>query len=155
MVMDEGKQRETFTLVRGTYDKPDEKVTADVPASLPPLPDDDSPNRLALARWLQEHDAVDWVSYPGLEDHPYHERANRYLQNGYGAVLSFGVKGGAEAGATFSGTEAGATTSKRRNAETPKRRNVAVEPASLPATPRHRGRTPKRQKCQDAQTAPF
>jgi len=58
-------------------------------------------NALALARWLQEHDAVDWVSYPGLEDHPYHERANRYLQNGYGAVLSFGVKGGAEAGQAF------------------------------------------------------
>ena len=58
-------------------------------------------NALALAQWLEEHDAVSWVSYPGLDDHPYHERASRYLQNGYGAVLAFGVKGGADAGQAF------------------------------------------------------
>jgi hypothetical protein len=44
--------RETFVLVRGAYDKPGEKVTAGVPAVLPPLPAGETPNRLALARWL-------------------------------------------------------------------------------------------------------
>jgi O-acetylhomoserine (thiol)-lyase len=58
-------------------------------------------NALSLARWLEAHDAVDWVSYPGLSSHPYHERAERYLQNGYGAVLAFGVAGGVEAGKAF------------------------------------------------------
>ena len=58
-------------------------------------------NALALAEWLQAHDAVEWVSYPGLDDHPYHERAQQYLTNGFGAVLAFGVKGGAEAGRAF------------------------------------------------------
>ena len=58
-------------------------------------------NTLALARWLAEHDKVDWVSYPGLESHPHHERAKRYLKNGFGAVLTFGVKGGIEAGKAF------------------------------------------------------
>jgi O-acetylhomoserine (thiol)-lyase len=58
-------------------------------------------NALELARWLQQRDEVEWVSYPGLEDHPYHAQANRYLRNGYGAVLAFGVKGGMEAGQAF------------------------------------------------------
>jgi len=58
-------------------------------------------NALALAKWLRKQDAVEWVSYPGLENHPYHERANRYLENGYGAVLAFGVKGGVESGKAF------------------------------------------------------
>ena len=53
MVMEELAQpRETFILLRGAYDKPGDKVTADVPAFLPPLPQDASHNRLALARWL-------------------------------------------------------------------------------------------------------
>ncbi|ORX66543.1 hypothetical protein DL89DRAFT_270082 [Linderina pennispora] len=54
-------------------------------------------NALALARWLAQHESVSWVSYPGLEDHPYHENAKKYLVNGFGGVLSFGVKGGASA----------------------------------------------------------
>ncbi|MGI9174330.1 MAG: O-acetylhomoserine aminocarboxypropyltransferase/cysteine synthase family protein, partial [Rhodothermales bacterium] len=58
-------------------------------------------NALEIARWLQSHDAVEWVSYPGLDDHPYHERAKSYLKNGFGAVLAFGAKGGAEAGQAF------------------------------------------------------
>jgi len=58
-------------------------------------------NALELARWLQTRDEVAWVSYPGLEDHPYHARAQRYLTNGFGAVLAFGVKGGLEAGQAF------------------------------------------------------
>ncbi|KAF6009895.1 Homocysteine synthase [Brettanomyces bruxellensis] len=49
-------------------------------------------NALALAKWLKKSPYVAWVSYPGLEDHPYHKNAEKYLHNGYGAVLSFGVK---------------------------------------------------------------
>lgn len=49
-------------------------------------------NTLKLAQYLVESPYVSWVSYPGLKDHPYHENAKKYLQNGFGAVLSFGVK---------------------------------------------------------------
>ncbi|MEN8239510.1 MAG: O-acetylhomoserine aminocarboxypropyltransferase/cysteine synthase [Actinomycetota bacterium] len=52
-------------------------------------------NALELATWLQDQPQVSWVNYPGLEDHPYHEVAGRILTNGYGAVLSFGIDGGA------------------------------------------------------------
>ncbi|KAJ2615922.1 hypothetical protein H4S08_001035 [Coemansia sp. RSA 1365] len=58
-------------------------------------------NTLELARWLSQHPAVTWVAYPGLEDHPYHERAKKYLTRGFGGVLSFGVSGGVKAGSTF------------------------------------------------------
>jgi O-acetylhomoserine (thiol)-lyase len=58
-------------------------------------------NTLALAEWLDAHPAVDWVNYPGLPGHPYHERARRYLRNGYGAVLTFGIRGGEAAGRRF------------------------------------------------------
>ncbi|ODV62930.1 bifunctional cysteine synthase/O-acetylhomoserine aminocarboxypropyltransferase MET17 [Ascoidea rubescens DSM 1968] len=49
-------------------------------------------NTLALAKWLEASDYVSWVSYPGLPSHPYHANAKKYLKNGFGAVLSFGVK---------------------------------------------------------------
>ncbi len=58
-------------------------------------------NTLALAQWLRTQPGVEWVSYTGLEDHPYHAVAAKYLQGGFGAVLGFGIKGGAEAGAKF------------------------------------------------------
>lgn len=58
-------------------------------------------NAMELARWLQAHEQVEWVSYAGLEDHPYHERAKKYLRNGFGCALSFGVKGGYDAGVGF------------------------------------------------------
>ena len=58
-------------------------------------------NTLALARWLEQHPQVAWVRYPGLPSHPHHERARKILRNGFGAVLSFGIKGGAEAGRKF------------------------------------------------------
>jgi len=58
-------------------------------------------NSLELARWLGEQADVSFVNYPGLESHPYHERAKQYLTNGYGAVLTFGIRGGAEAGRRF------------------------------------------------------
>ncbi|KAN0078193.1 O-acetylhomoserine aminocarboxypropyltransferase [Tylopilus felleus] len=51
-------------------------------------------NALALARWLEKHPKVAWVSYLGLEHHPYHERAKKVLRaDAYGGVLSFGIKG--------------------------------------------------------------
>lgn len=55
-------------------------------------------NALALAEWLQENPAVSWVNYPGLPDHPDHERAKKYLNGGYGAIVGFGAKGGRDAG---------------------------------------------------------
>jgi O-acetylhomoserine/O-acetylserine sulfhydrylase len=55
-------------------------------------------NALALSRWLERHPQVAWVSYPGLETHPHHQRARKYLKNGFGPVLSFGIKGGLQAG---------------------------------------------------------
>ncbi len=58
-------------------------------------------NALELARWLESHPRVSWVSYPGLESHPYHETAKKYLRNGFGGVLSFGIAGGFEAGKRF------------------------------------------------------
>lgn len=58
-------------------------------------------NALAVAKHLKEHPAVEWVRYPGLEDDPAHENAKKYLQNGFGAMTIFGIKGGAEAGSAF------------------------------------------------------
>jgi O-acetylhomoserine (thiol)-lyase len=51
-------------------------------------------NALAVARFLEAHPAVSWVRYPGLPSHPAHEPATRYLEGGFGGVLTFGVKGG-------------------------------------------------------------
>jgi O-acetylhomoserine (thiol)-lyase len=53
-----------------------------------------SENALAVARFLEAHPAVAWVRYPGLPSHAAHETATRYLDGGYGGVLTFGVKGG-------------------------------------------------------------
>ncbi|MDM5339715.1 homocysteine synthase [Fictibacillus enclensis] len=55
-------------------------------------------NALKVAKFLQQHPAVDWVNYPGLEDNQYHELANKYLPKGAGAILTFGVKGGVKEG---------------------------------------------------------
>ncbi len=51
-------------------------------------------NTLELASWLEGHDDVAWVNYPGLQSHPTHANARRYLRHGYGGVLTFGIKGG-------------------------------------------------------------
>jgi len=57
-------------------------------------------NALALAQWLQAHPKVAWVNYPGLTEHPSHALAKRYFRPGagFGGILTFGVKGGLEAG---------------------------------------------------------
>lgn len=60
-----------------------------------------SENASKVAEYLSGHPKVSWVNYPGLPDHPSHELASRYLKGGYGAVMGFGVKGGAEAGKSF------------------------------------------------------
>ena len=57
-----------------------------------------SDNALTVARHLSTHPAVSWVSYPGLESDRYHELARRYTPNGCGAVFTFGLKGGYDAG---------------------------------------------------------
>jgi len=58
-------------------------------------------NAQVLAEWLARHPAVAWVNYPGLPDHPYHARAAKYLPDGAGAIVGFGIKGGKEAGVRF------------------------------------------------------
>ncbi|TPE44405.1 O-acetylhomoserine aminocarboxypropyltransferase/cysteine synthase family protein [Pontibacter mangrovi] len=50
-------------------------------------------NALALAEWLEQHELVESVNYPGLESSPYHERAKKYLKRGFGGVFSFKLKG--------------------------------------------------------------
>ncbi|OYX69024.1 MAG: O-acetylhomoserine aminocarboxypropyltransferase [Rhizobiales bacterium 32-66-11] len=57
-----------------------------------------SENALAVAKFLAAHPAVEWVSYPGLPEDKYHALARKYLPKGAGAVFTFGLKGGYEAG---------------------------------------------------------
>ncbi len=58
-------------------------------------------NALAVARYLDARDDVEWVLYPGLDSSPYKEVADRVLDGGYGGLVTFGIKGGAEAGKRF------------------------------------------------------
>jgi O-acetylhomoserine (thiol)-lyase len=58
-------------------------------------------NALELAKWLKSHPQVAWVEYNGLEESPYHALARKYLKNGFGAVLNFGIKGGSNAAQKF------------------------------------------------------
>ena len=60
-----------------------------------------SANALALARWLQKHPRVSWVVYPGLESDPSHAVAAKYLKQGFGGLVGFGIKGGRAAGEKF------------------------------------------------------
>ncbi|RKG82427.1 O-acetylhomoserine aminocarboxypropyltransferase/cysteine synthase [Corallococcus exercitus] len=57
-----------------------------------------SQNALAVAKWLKQHKKVEWVRYPGLEDDPAFPNAKKYLQGGFGGLVTFGVKGGLSAG---------------------------------------------------------
>jgi O-acetylhomoserine (thiol)-lyase len=57
-----------------------------------------SSNALKVAQYLEAHESVEWVSYAGLESHPSYSLAKKYLPKGQGAILSFGIKGGIEAG---------------------------------------------------------
>ncbi len=58
-------------------------------------------NALQVAKHLRNHQGVDWVCYPGLSDAPSHEIAAKYLKNGFGGMITFGIKGGLQAGKTF------------------------------------------------------
>lgn len=58
-------------------------------------------NALTLAKWLEAHDEVESVSYPGLENHPTHDFAKKYLTRGFGGVLSFKMKGDREKAEKF------------------------------------------------------
>ena len=58
-------------------------------------------NASAVARFLKEHSKVKWVRYPGLEDDPTYPVASKYLKNGFGGMVVFGIKGGLDAGQKF------------------------------------------------------
>jgi O-acetylhomoserine (thiol)-lyase len=58
-------------------------------------------NAMALAQWLEQHDMVTSVNYPGLESSEYHALAKKYLKHGFGGVLSFEIKGGKENAVKF------------------------------------------------------
>jgi O-acetylhomoserine (thiol)-lyase len=60
-----------------------------------------SANAMEIARWLKAHPLVNWVTYPGLPDDPNHKVAAKYLKNGFGGLVGFGIKGGLEAGKKF------------------------------------------------------
>jgi O-acetylhomoserine (thiol)-lyase len=60
-----------------------------------------SENALKVAKYLQSHPAVAWVNYPGLESHPSHALAEKYLKGKYNAILGFGIKGGLPAAKKF------------------------------------------------------
>ncbi|CDO05141.1 Methionine gamma-lyase [Oceanobacillus picturae] len=55
-------------------------------------------NAQEIAAYLADHPAVEWVNYPGLQNHPSHQLAKKYLKDGYGSIITFGIKGGREAG---------------------------------------------------------
>jgi len=57
-----------------------------------------SENALAVAKFLETHSAVEWVNYPGLPSHPDYANAKKYLPDGQGAIVGFGIKGGKQAG---------------------------------------------------------
>ncbi|MBU4535745.1 MAG: O-acetylhomoserine aminocarboxypropyltransferase/cysteine synthase [Euryarchaeota archaeon] len=60
-----------------------------------------SENAFEVAKFLKNHPAVNWVTYPGFDDDPAHKLASKYLKGGYGAIIGFGIKGGLEAGKKF------------------------------------------------------
>ena len=58
-------------------------------------------NAMKVARYLKTHSKVKWVRYPGLEDDPTYPTARKYLENGFGGMVVFGIEGGLEAGSKF------------------------------------------------------
>jgi O-acetylhomoserine (thiol)-lyase len=69
--------------------------------TLPVRMDRHCANAMGVAKFLQDHPKVSWVNYPGLPSSPYHALAKRYLPKGAGALLSFGIRGGFDAGVKF------------------------------------------------------
>jgi O-acetylhomoserine (thiol)-lyase len=60
-----------------------------------------SENAQKVAEFLEKHDKVEWVNYPGLKSHPQHDIAKKYFKDGYSGLLGFGIKGGLKAGKKF------------------------------------------------------
>ncbi len=60
-----------------------------------------SDNALAVAKFLEKHDLVEWVNYPKLASSKFHDLAEKYLPNGASSIVTFGIKGGLEAGKRF------------------------------------------------------
>jgi O-acetylhomoserine (thiol)-lyase len=58
-------------------------------------------NALTVAKFLEKHPKVSWINYPGLDSSPEKKKADKYLKKGAGAIIGFGIKGGAEAGKKF------------------------------------------------------
>jgi O-acetylhomoserine (thiol)-lyase len=69
--------------------------------TLPVRMDRHCANAMGVAKFLQDHPSVSWVNYPGLPSSPYHALAKRYMPRGPGSLLSFGIKGGFDAGVKF------------------------------------------------------
>ena len=85
-----------------------------------------SENALAVAEALREHPLVDWVTYPGLADHPTHDNAEEYLDGGYGGMVAFGPTGGYDAARrTCEGVELASFLANVGDAKT-----LVVHPAS-------------------------
>ena len=69
--------------------------------TLPVRMDRHCENALAVAEYLRDHDQVNWVNYAGLDDHPDHALVEKYMGGKAASILTFGIKGGREAGARF------------------------------------------------------
>ncbi len=68
--------------------------------SLPVRMEKHCENAMAVAQFLEDHEKVSWVNYPGLESHETHENATKYLEGGYGGMITFGLEGGYDAANT-------------------------------------------------------
>ena len=83
-------------------------------------------NAMAVAEFLDDHDAVSWVTYPGLESHPTHDNASEYLDGGYGGMITFGLEGGYDAAqATVESTDLASLLANVGDAKT-----LIIHPAS-------------------------
>jgi O-acetylhomoserine (thiol)-lyase len=83
----------------GNHQSPfDAWVTMQKVETLPMRVQRHSENAMAVAEFLEGHDEVSWVNYPGLESHETHDNASEYLDNGYGGMITFGLEEGYEAG---------------------------------------------------------
>ncbi|MDS0296119.1 O-acetylhomoserine aminocarboxypropyltransferase/cysteine synthase family protein [Halogeometricum luteum] len=83
-------------------------------------------NAMAVAEFLEDHDAVSWVNYPGLESHETHEEASKYLEGGYGGMITFGLAEGYEAArGTVNGVELASLLANVGDAKT-----LVIHPAS-------------------------
>jgi len=83
-------------------------------------------NAMKVAEYLDDHDDVAWVNYPGLESHPTHENAKKYLDGGYGGMITFGLEGGYDAArGTVENTELASLLANVGDAKT-----LIIHPAS-------------------------